>query len=39
MLDSLIRRHMSDAPQRACDKMFVPPTMADAISKAVHGVC
>jgi hypothetical protein len=29
---------MSQVPAKACDKMFVPPNMADAVNKAVHSV-
>ena len=33
-----IRRYHAENPPKVCDKLFVPPNMADAINKAVHGV-
>ena len=33
---SMLRRNMSESPPRACDELFVPPTMANAINQSVH---
>ncbi|RXK38177.1 hypothetical protein M231_04551 [Tremella mesenterica] len=33
----LLRHNLSSTPPKNCDKLFVPPAMADAINNAVHG--
>ena len=34
----MLRRSMTETPLRICDKLFVPPTFAEAINQAVHAV-
>ena len=32
----MLRRNLNETPQKVCDKLFVPPTMAEAMNQAVH---
>jgi hypothetical protein len=34
----LVAHHMTASPPQVCDKLFVPPIMAEAINQAVHNV-
>lgn len=34
----MIRRSLTEVPHRPCDKLFVPPNIADSINRAVHAV-
>jgi hypothetical protein len=34
----LVAHHMTSSPVQVCDKLFVPPIMAEAINQAVHNV-
>jgi hypothetical protein len=34
----MVRRNLSEATKKACDKMFIPPNMSDSINRAVHAV-
>ncbi|ORX39184.1 hypothetical protein BD324DRAFT_618757 [Kockovaella imperatae] len=35
-LKRMLRRNLSETPQRVCDKLLIPPTIANAINQAVH---
>jgi hypothetical protein len=36
---SMLKRSSNETPPRPVDKLFVPPTFAEAISQAIHAVC
>lgn len=35
---SMLKKSLTETPLRPVDKLFVPPTLAETISQAIHSV-